>query len=80
MPRLKLVEPGGNEKDVEKIYEEIIQDEGFINDLNKTLANYPPALLSYWEKTKAIFYGGSISATLKHEIFTLISEQRGFHS
>jgi hypothetical protein len=80
MSRLNLVEPGGNDQIVEKVFEEVIKAEGWLDPLTQSLANYPPALLLNWEKTKALLYGGNISSQLKHEISALISEQKGCSS
>ena len=80
MSRLNLVEPGGKEQIVEKVFEEVIKAEGWLDPLTQSLANYPPALLLNWEKTKTLLYGGNISSQLKHEISALISEQKGCSS
>ncbi len=80
MPRVKLVESSGHDQIVEKVFRELISTEGEVDRLSKLLANYPPALLTNWERTKALMYSGNLSVQLKHEIAALISEQRNCHS
>jgi hypothetical protein len=80
MPRVRLVESSGNDQIVERVFKEVISAEGEVDRLSKLLANYPPALLTNWERTKALMYSGNLSIQLKHEIATLISKEKNCHS
>jgi len=60
--------------DVEAVFEEIRRQYGFVPNLYRTLANFPPLLRASWEKLKAVMVAGPLRAVEKEAVAVAVSQ------
>ncbi len=74
MARIKPLEKEHVAQEVRPIYEEIEETFGWVPNIFKTYANFPPLLKANWEKVKAVMMAGSLRRELKEAVALVVSE------
>lgn len=74
MGRIKTLEKGQIAPGVRPIYEEIEETFGWVPNIFKTYAHFPPLLKANWEKVKAVIMAGSLRRELKEAIALVVSD------
>lgn len=73
-PFIPPVDEAGVDEDVLGIFEEIHRYYGFVPNLYKTLAYYPPLLKANWQKIRAVMGGGPLGQKTKEAIAVTVSQ------
>ena len=73
-PYIPPIDDAQVDDNVAGIFKEIHKYYGFVPNLYKTLAYYPPLLKANWQKIRAVMGGGSLSAKIKEAIAVTISQ------
>lgn len=73
-PYIPPIDDAHVDDDVAGIFKEIHKYYGFVPNLYKTLAHYPPLLKANWQKIRAVMGGGPLSAKIKEAIAVTISQ------
>lgn len=73
MERLTTVEPNEALGDIKAVFNEIEGAFGFVPNLFKSYAHYPPLLEANWSKLKAVMTEGSLDPKTKQTIAVIVS-------
>ena len=74
MARIQTIEKQRTNDAVRPIYEEIEETFGWVPNIFKTYAHFPPLLKTNWEKVKAVMMAGSLRRELKEAIALVVSD------
>ncbi len=74
MARLRTLEKEDVSNEARPVYEEIEKAFGWVPNIFKTYAHFPPLLKANWEKVKAIMMGGSLQRELKEALALVVSD------
>jgi len=73
-PYIPAMDEAHVDDDIARTFKEIRKYYGFVPNLYKTLAHYPPLLKANWQKIRAVMGGGPLSAKIKEAIAVTISQ------